>query len=88
MEEKGSKVRGKIRPWALLSNIATLEVCTLFVTTIRFLRSPGLMLRKLNGTEEGSLVVVGVRKAYSEQECKEEEEGVGGNEEFCSLCGI
>lgn len=43
------------------------------------------MLRKLKGTEVGILVV---RKAYSEQECKEKEEGVGGNEEFCSLCGM
>lgn len=54
-------------------------VCILSVTTISFLRNPGLMVRKLKGTEGGILVVVWVRKAYSEQECKEEQEGVGGN---------
>lgn len=46
------------------------------------------MPRRLKGTEGGILVVVWVRKAFSEQECKEEEEGVGGNEEFCSLSVI
>lgn len=34
------------------------------------------MLRRLKGTEGGNLVVVWVRKAFSEQERKEEEEGM------------
>lgn len=66
--------------------------CVLSVTPIRFLRIPGPMLNEVKdrraGTEGGPWVVVGVREACRELECKEEEAGVGGNGEFSSLCAI
>lgn len=43
--------RRKIRSWSLLSAIAALEACILSVTTIRFLRSPGLILSELKGRD-------------------------------------
>lgn len=55
MEEKGSHFTGgKSRPWALLPTIATLAACILSVTTIRVLRSPGLMLSELKGRRAGT----------------------------------
>lgn len=83
---------GKTGPRALLSTIAALAACILSVNTIRFLRSPGLMLSELKGRRTGTAgdpwVVVGAREACRELELEEEEEGVGGNGEFNSLCAI
>lgn len=44
------------------------------------------MLRRLKGTEGGNLVVVWVRKAFSEQERKEEEEGMWEEMRSFVLC--
>lgn len=69
-----------------------LSHCILSVNPVRFLRSPGLMLRERKGrragTEGGPWVVIGAREAFRQLECEEEEEGVGGNGEFSSLCAI